>query len=42
MIKFYLEILGGALLLLGWFMLLSLLSLVPDEDMLARIMEVLS
>jgi hypothetical protein len=29
--KFYLEILGGALLLLGWFMLLGLLSLVPDS-----------
>jgi hypothetical protein len=40
--RFYLEMLGGALLLLGWFMLLSLLSLVPDEDMWVRIMEVLS
>jgi hypothetical protein len=40
--RFYIEMLGGALLLLGWFMLLSLLSLVPDEDMWARIMEVLS
>jgi hypothetical protein len=40
--RFYLEMLGGALLLLGWFMLLSLLSLVPDEDMWARILEVLS
>jgi hypothetical protein len=41
MMKFYLEILGGALLLLGWFMLLGLLSLVPDESMWARMMEVM-
>jgi hypothetical protein len=41
MMKFYLEILGGALLLLGWFMLLSLLSLVPDGGLWAKLMGVL-
>jgi hypothetical protein len=41
MLKTYFEIIGGALLLLGWWMLLGLLSLVPDKDMLPRMMEVL-
>jgi hypothetical protein len=38
----YLEILGGALVLLGGFMLLGLLSLVPDGGVWAEMMEVLS
>jgi hypothetical protein len=41
MIKTYLEIIGGALLLIGWFMLLGLLSLVPDGGLWTRMMEVL-
>jgi hypothetical protein len=41
MLKTYLEILGGALVLLGWFMLLGLLSLVPDDGLWAGMMEVM-